>query len=1152
MHYTLRTLIRRWRVRFSYLMASDSLKNRKNNEVAKPRLVLLESRTTPSTMATIASSISAGGALTPSRVTDATSPGALNLSYARDGAVLTFTASANGGAITADASVFADTNGNGVMDAGEVGIGNTTVQLFDSSGTLLGTANSNSTGSFRFTSVSGRSTGSVICGCSLQAGGMYQLRCHSNSAPCVSMCVNPPCGTYSCCSQTSSGAIGDFVFFDVNANGIQDANESGVADQVVNLLDGNGNFLKSATTDGTGHYLFTNLAAGSYIVEFVTSPAGWTFSPPHQGSDPALDSDVTSSTDGTGRTDVINLAACECDLDVDAGLTKGIPVKKAQLGDFVWHDVNCDGIQQSNEAGIQGVTVNLLDSNGVVVATTTTDANGKYIFTDLTAGVYSVAFVAPAGYTFSPTDVGNDDTVDSDANQTTGHTNTVTLADGDINTTVDAGLCAVAAIGDFVWHDLNCNGIQDAGEPGVQGVTVMLLDANGNVVATQQTDVNGHYLFSNLDPGNYSVKFTAPAGFTFSPANQGANDNIDSDANQVTGVTGIYTLKDGQTDLSADAGLCAVAAIGDFVWHDLNCNGIQDAGEPGVQGVTVMLLDANGNVVATQQTDVNGHYLFSNLDPGNYSVKFTAPAGFTFSPANQGANDNIDSDANQVTGVTGIYTLKDGQTDLSADAGLCTPMAPAISSIRGNVYHDLNNDGIQQPNEPGIAGASLTLTGKTNTGALVRRTTFSAPDGTYEFTGLQPGTYVVTEGQPPNFLTGKNRAGSEGGLAGLVGHDVIDDIVIPAGVDAFDYDFGELLSAQEPSKDQLLASSSGTSSGHTPTLADQARAVPTSPTYGNSVAATQLADPAFARYVVSAGDVGSLPLVRVYDFGSGENKFTIAAYDSSFRGGVRVAVGDVTGDGVPDIITAPGAGGGPHIKVFDGVTGALVSQFFAYDASFTGGVYVAVGDINGDGVDEIITGAGEGGGPHVKVFTLGGSVVREFFAYSASFTGGVRVAAGDVNGDGLADIITGAGPGGGPHVKVYSGNAAQGILSQAFAYEASFTGGVYVAAGDVNGDGKAEVITGPGAGLPHPVRVFNGLTFTEMYSKFVYGDTYTGGVRVGALDIDGDGLAEVITSPGANLPEFVRIIHVSHAANLEFFLANDPTELSGVFVAGGM
>src|SRR5262249_40862064 len=145
------------------------------------------------------------------------------------------------------------------------------------------------------------------------------------------------------------------------------------------------------------------------------------------------------------------------------------------------------------------------------------------------------------------------------------------------------------------------------------------------------------------------------------------------------------------------------------------------------------------------------------------------------------------------------------------------------------------------------------------------------------------------------------------------------------------------------------------------------------------------------------------------------------AFDPTFRGGVRVALGDVNHDGTPDIIAAAGPGGGPHVRVFSGVDLHQLYGFFAYDPSFTDRGFVAAGDANGDGFADIVTGAGPGGGPHVRVFSgKDQSELIGYFAYDPSFRGGVHVAAGDVDGDGKADVITGAGPGGGPHVRVFS------------------------------------------------------------------------------------------------------------------------------------
>jgi hypothetical protein len=178
---------------------------------------------------------------------------------------------------------------------------------------------------------------------------------------------------------------------------------------------------------------------------------------------------------------------------------------------------------------------------------------------------------------------------------------------------------------------------------------------------------------------------------------------------------------------------------------------------------------------------------------------------------------------------------------------------------------------------------------------------------------------------------------------------------------------------------------------------------------------------------------------------------------------------DFNRDGIDDIVTGPGPGGGPHVRVFDGLTHQQmpgpIGSFFAYDPSFAGGIFVAAGDVTGDGVADVVTGADAGGGPHVKVFNgATGQVVHSFFAYAPSFAGGVRVAVGDVNGDGTVDIITGAGPGGGPHLKVFDPRRINEPIASFFAFTSNYTGGIYVSAADVNRDLVPEIIvsTGPG------------------------------------------------------------------------------------------
>lgn len=268
--------------------------------------------------------------------------------------------------------------------------------------------------------------------------------------------------------------------------------------------------------------------------------------------------------------------------------------------------------------------------------------------------------------------------------------------------------------------------------------------------------------------------------------------------------------------------------------------------------------------------------------------------------------------------------------------------------------------------------------------------------------------------------------------------------------------------------------------------------------------------------IATGAAAGSAPEVIVRRASDGVVLFDFNAYSPGFRGGVSVAVGDITGDGYADIVTGAGPGGGPDVSVFDGRTGQRVREFYAYAANFRGGVNVAVGDVTGDGRADIVTGAGAGGGPHVRVFDgVTGAGVRDFWGFAPSFTGGVRVAVGDVTGDGRADVVTGAGPGGAPDFAIFDLSAGIREVGEYAAYAPGFRGGVYVAVGDVTGDGRADVITGAGPGGGPHVAVFDGRDPTRHAADFyAYDPSYTGGVCVAVVDINGDGSADILTTAG--------------------------------------
>ena len=310
--------------------------------------------------------------------------------------------------------------------------------------------------------------------------------------------------------------------------------------------------------------------------------------------------------------------------------------------------------------------------------------------------------------------------------------------------------------------------------------------------------------------------------------------------------------------------------------------------------------------------------------------------------------------------------------------------------------------------------------------------------------------------------------------------------------------------------------------------------------------------------LIASADAGGEPRVRVLLGATDFERLDFLAYGSSFRGGVRVATGDVNLDGMPDIITGAGPGGGPHVRVFDGQDGTPlagpVGGFMAFDINSRTGIHVAAGDLTGDNRADLVISVDAGGDPMVRVFDgLDGSLLGEFLAYADTFEGGVRVAVGDVDGDGSNEIITAAGSGGGPHVRVFvdfEGTPLAGPLGGFYAYDPSFSGGVYIAAGDLDGDERADIVTGAGqSGGPH-VRAFRGSDGSPFLGFYAYGQSFIGGVRVGVGDMNADGRPDIITGAGPGGGPHVRVFSGIDGSPLAGFFALASSFRGGVFVAG--
>ncbi|MFH1233435.1 MAG: S8 family serine peptidase [Patescibacteria group bacterium] len=266
-------------------------------------------------------------------------------------------------------------------------------------------------------------------------------------------------------------------------------------------------------------------------------------------------------------------------------------------------------------------------------------------------------------------------------------------------------------------------------------------------------------------------------------------------------------------------------------------------------------------------------------------------------------------------------------------------------------------------------------------------------------------------------------------------------------------------------------------------------------------------------------------LVKITDQNGKEEK-SFYAYGDKFKGGVNLASGDVNGDGLDEIITGAGQGGGPHIRIFN-TQGELMGQFFAYPDNWRGGVNVAVADVDSDGIAEIITAPMSGYSPEIKIFDWKGKLKKSFLAYSSQFKGGVYVTAGDVNGDNKNEIITGPGQGGGPHVRVFNMNGK--VLSQFFAYDKKFHGGVKVAVGNIIAGVRSkslEIITAPGQGGGPQIRVHdsNGNLLKQF---FAFKNNFRGGVNVSSGDLNNDGIDEIIVGAGLGGAPHIRAFDIS-------------------------
>ena len=602
-------------------------------------------------------------------------------------------------------NVYLDQNRDKTKDSGDIPQSGITVNLVDASGTVVATTTTDADGNYSFTGL-GDGTYTVQVDKTGPLASTEQTEdpdaTKDNTSGDITLELNDPIKENVNFGYISDNSISGTVYRDDNRSGALNSGESGYPEQTVQLLDKDGTVIATTKTDANGMYSFDKLPDGTYSVKVVKDGA-------------LADTEQTGDPDSTldNASEPITLdEANPTKKDVDFGYVPDYFIKGT-----IYRDGNRSGALDTDEKLYEGVTVQLRDADGTVVATTTTDADGAYSFDKLPAGTYTVTVVQDGPI------AGLEQTGDPDATKDNASEPITLNNDNPSTTDVNFGYVNNNSLSGTVYRDDSRNGDQDGTEPGYSGVTVQLLDKDGQVIATTTTDANGNYSFDKLPDGTYSVTVVKDGELADTEQTEDPDTTKDNASEPVT------LNEDNPSKDHIDFGYVPDYSIHGLVYRDGDRSESHGADEKGYANQTVELRDKDGKVVATTTTDADGAYSFEKLPAGDYTVKVVKDGALTDLDQTEDPDSTKDS-------ASGVISLgNDHRTRTDVNFGYI-----ANNSINGTIYRDGDRDGRKGDTEGRYSGVTVQLLDKDG---QVIATTTTDKDGTYSFDKLPDGTYSI-------------------------------------------------------------------------------------------------------------------------------------------------------------------------------------------------------------------------------------------------------------------------------------------------------------------------------------------------------------------------------------------------------------------------